>query len=712
MEEEKTRGRGRRLFTGLLVLAVLLAYALRLFDWQIVQGASFLKKADRSSSYTVEMNTSRGEILDSAGNGLAVNRTGYAIVFDKAYLTSETENQTILTLIRLLDSRDEKWADELPITVNSKGEYEFISGEDKEVATLKSKDFLNVESYATAVQCMQHLADRYDCGGYSAKDTRDIVSVRYNMTKSGFSVSAPYTFANDVSKETVEILSENSMKLPGVQTKLTTVREYPDGTLLPHILGTIGSLSADEWKTLKDKGYAYNDRIGKSGIEQAFESALRGKSGEKAVELTGKGNVASETVTAAPRPGETVYLTIDSRLQKVLNASLAQNIKATREYGQKLCAQRYKGASSGHGEDCVAGGAVVLRVSDFAVLAASTFPTYDENEYLSDTNYYSRLLQDKNLPLINRAFNGIFTPGSIVKPYVALTALQEKSITTSTRILGNSKYMRFADVGLPLGSIGNYGMITANYAIQKSSNSFFYEVGYRTGITALNLYAPRFGLGVKTGVELSENAGVLAGPAERSASGGSWWDADTVEAAVGQSDNQFTPLQLATYAATIANNGTRLKSHVVDKITNYGRDKVISETKAQQVENIGVNQSYIDYVKAAMHSVAAAGTASSVFRNYGIPIAAKTGTAVLTPHSDNVTFIAFAPYDHPQIAVAVVLEHGATGKYSMAVAKDALDAYFYGKTVDANGNLVMPSASSQADQSDSSASSSSAASQR
>jgi penicillin-binding protein 2 len=532
------------------------------------------------------------------------------------------------------------------------------------------------------------------------------------MTKSGFSVSAPYTFANDVSKETVEILSENSMKLPGVQTKLTTVREYPDGTLLPHILGTIGSLSADEWKTLKDKGYAYNDRIGKSGIEQAFESALRGKSGEKAVELTGKGNVASETVTAAPRPGETVYLTIDSRLQKVLNASLAQNIKATREYGQKLCAQRYKGASSGHGEDCVAGGAVVLRVSDFAVLAASTFPTYDENEYLSDTNYYSRLLQDKNLPLINRAFNGIFTPGSIVKPYVALTALQEKSITTSTRILGNSKYMRFADVGLPLGSIGNYGMITANYAIQKSSNSFFYEVGYRTGITALNLYAPRFGLGVKTGVELSENAGVLAGPAERSASGGSWWDADTVEAAVGQSDNQFTPLQLATYAATIANNGTRLKSHVVDKITNYGRDKVISETKAQQVENIGVNQSYIDYVKAAMHSVAAAGTASSVFRNYGIPIAAKTGTAVLTPHSDNVTFIAFAPYDHPQIAVAVVLEHGATGKYSMAVAKDALDAYFYGKTVDANGNLVMPSASSQADQSDSSASSSSAASQR
>lgn len=712
MEEEKTGGRGRRLFAGLLVLAVLLVYALRLFQWQIVNGASFLEKADKSSLYQVEMNTSRGEVLDSAGNGLAVNRTGYAIVFDKAYLTAETENQTILTLIRLLGSKGEKWVDELPITVNSKGEYEFVSGEDKEISTLKSKDFLNVESYATAAQCMQHLVDRYDCGGYSAKDTRDIASVRYNMTKSGFSVSSPYTFAGDVSQETVEVLSENSMKLPGVQTKLTTVREYPDGFLLPHILGTIGSISAEEWKTLKDKGYAYNDRIGKSGIEQAFENALRGKSGEKVVELTGQGNVASETVTSSPQPGETVYLTINSSLQKVLNTSLAQNITATRKYGQQLCAQRYKGASSGHGEDCVAGGAVVLRVSDFAVLAASTFPTYDENEYLSDTNYYSQLLQDKNLPLINRAFNGIFTPGSIVKPYVALTALQEKSITTSTRLLGNSVYTRFSDVGLPLGSIGNYGMITANYAIEKSSNSFFYETGYRTGITALNLYAPRFGLGVKTGVELSESAGVLAGPAERSASGGSWWDADTVEAAVGQSDNQFTPLQLATYAATIANNGTRLKSHIVDKITDYARDKVISQTKPQEVENIGVDQSYIDYVKAAMRSVATAGTASSVFKNYGIPIAAKTGTAVLTPHSDNVTFIAFAPYDHPQIAVAVVLEHGATSKYCMAVAKDALDAYFYGKTVDASGNIVMPSASSQAGQSSSSGASSSASSQR
>lgn len=697
-EEEKTpRGKVRYYLAGLAALVVAVVFVLRLFDWQILNHALWLQTADKSGSVKVAMDATRGEILDSKGGGLAVNKTGYAIQFNAAYMDDDSKNKTILAMIRLLNSRGEKWVDELPITVDSAGKYQFVSGREKDVAAMKSRGFLNMESYATADQCMQHMIEKYGCKGYSVKDTRDIVSVRYNMTKTGFSIAVPYTFAEDVSQDTVAIMSENSASLPGTQAKVTTLRQYPDGTLLPHILGTIGALSQEEYDTLKTKGYALNDRIGKSGIEQAFEDQLRGKTGQEVVALTQQGNVASEAVTSAPKAGNTVYLTIDSNLQKVLNASLAKNVQATRANGLKLDAENYKGSSRYHGEDCIAGAAVVLRVSDFAVLAASTYPSYDENEYQKDTNYYSQLLKDSAKPLINRAFNGIFTPGSIVKPYVALTALQEGSITTSTRLLGNSQYTRFADTGLVLGSIGNYGMITANYAIEKSSNCFFYEVGYRTGIKALNLYAPRFGLGVKTGLELNENAGVLAGPAEKSTSGESWWDADTVEAAVGQSDNKFTPLQLATLAATIANNGTRLKTHIVDKVTDYTRKTVVSQTKPETVDTIGVSQSYLDYVKAAMRSVAAGGTASSMFANYGIPIAAKTGTAEQKPnHSDNVTFIAFAPYDHPQIAVAVVLEHGATSLYCNTVAKDILDAYFYGKTVDASGNLVMPSASSEA----------------
>lgn len=692
---DKLKEYSRYLACGLIVFAVLAVYTLRLVDWQILNGASFLETANKSSSSTVVMDAARGEILDVNGVGLAVNKTGYAIVFDRAYMKSDTQNRTIHQLIRLLSQRGEKWTDVLPVKLNAKGQYEFIAGMDKEIATLKSADYANVNPYATADLCMEHLAEKYKVTGYSAADTRNIISVRYNMTKSAFGISQPYTFADDVSRDTIAIISENSALLPGATAKVTTVREYPSGSLLPHILGTIGSISQEEYDTLKDKGYAFNDRLGKSGIEQAFESMLRGKSGEKVVETTSTGSLASETVKTAPVSGDTVYLTIDSKIQNVLNVSLAKNIKATQANGRKLSAQRYKGMSSGHGEDCVAGAAVVLRVKDFSVLAASTYPTYDLTEYLNDTNYYTSLINNKDKPLIDRAFNGVFTPGSIIKPYVALAALQEKAITTSTRLEGNSVYRRFPN--LPLGSIGNYGMITANYAIQKSSNSFFYEVGYRLGITNMNLYAKRFGLGVKTGIELHESAGILGGPSERAAAGGGgWYDADTVEAAVGQADNKFTPLQLATYVATIANNGVRQKPHLVSKVTDYAHKNVISQTAPEAVDNIGVSQSYIDYVKAAMRSVATAGTASSTFKNYGIAIAAKTGTAVQTPHSDNVTFVAFAPYDNPEIAVAVVLEHGATSMYSNAVAKDILDACFFGKTVDANGNLVMPSASGTA----------------
>lgn len=682
---DKLKGFTRYLFCGLIVFAILAVYVLRLADWQIANGASFLETADTTTSAKVTMDAARGEILDANGLGLAVNKTGYAIVFDRAYMPTGTANKTIAQLVNLLNQRGEKWVDILPIALNKSGKYEFIKGQEKEAATLKSKDYLNLNSYATADECMADMIEKYEVKGYSPAETRAIVSVRYNMTRSAFGLSAPYTFAADVSQGTVEIVNENSQKLLGATTKVTTARQYPSGNLLPHIVGTIGAISQQEYSELKSKGYAFNDRLGKSGIEQAFESTLRGAAGKKTIETTTTGALSAETVTNAPVSGKTVYLTIDSNLQKVLNASLAKNVLATQANGRKLSAQNYKGMSSGHGEDCVAGGAVVLRVKDFAVLAASTFPTYDLSEYLSDTNYYTSLIQNKDKPLINRAFNGVFTPGSVVKPYVALTALQEGSITTSTRLLGNSVYTRFPN--LPLGSIGNYGMITANFALQKSSNSFFYETGYLTGIKNLNLYAKHFGLGVKTGIELSESAGILAGPAERSA----WFDADTVEAAVGQSDNQFTPLQLATYVATIANNGVRLKPHLVSKVTDYSRKTVISQTAPEVVDNIGVDQSYIDYVKNAMHSVQTAGTASSVFKDYGIAIAAKTGTAVLTPHSDNVTFVGYAPFDNPQIAVAVVLEHGATSLYSLTVAKDIFDAYFYGKTVDASGNLVMPS---------------------
>ncbi len=689
---DKLKEYSRYFFCGFVVFAIMVVYGLRLMDWQIIKGASFLEKANKTSSTAVTIDAARGEILDVNGAGLAVNKTGYAIIFDKAYMTSTTQNKTILQLTKLLVQRGEKWIDILPIKLNAKGKYEFIAGEEKETAALKSKNYLNMNPYASADECMTEMMDKYEVSGYSAADTRDIIAVRYNMTKTAFGISAPYTFATDVSQATVAIISENSHVLPGATAKVTTVRQYPSGNLLPHIIGTIGAISQEEYDTLKDKGYAFNDRLGKSGIEQAFENMLRGKTGEKTVETTNTGSLASETITKAPASGDTVYLTIDSRIQAVMNASLAKNVQDTQANGRALSAAHYKGLSSKHGEDCIAGGAVALRVKDFSVLAASTYPTYDLSKYLTDTNYYASLIQDKTKPLINRAFNGVFTPGSSFKPGVACAALQEGVITNSTHYTCNHVYTRFPPPFQPK-CMGTHGSISLNTALAKSCNIFFFETGFHLGITDMNLYAKRFGLGVKTGIEISESAGILAGPPERSAAGGTWVGGDTIQAAIGQSDNQFTPLQLAAYVATIANNGTRLQTHLVSKVTDYAKQKTISQTAPQSVDNIGVSQQNIDYVKQGMRSVVTNGTASSTFASYGVAVAGKTGTAQ-GPGSDNEIFIGFAPYDNPEIAIAVVLEHGATSKFCNNVARDVFDAYFFGKTVDASGTMVMPSASS------------------
>jgi penicillin-binding protein 2 len=708
-EEKKSISKGRVAFLVLFMIAIGLVFGARLTRWQLLEGSKWLETANNSSDDKVTMEASRGEIIDINGVGLAVNQTGYAITFNGATMTTKTKNSTILKLIKLLNSRGEKWTDELPITVNSKGQYEFIAGRDEDVSYLKSKSFLSLQSYATAEQCMDALIEKYDCKGYSAKETRDIISVRYNMTKTGFSISTPYTFADSVSQDTIAIISENSSEMPGVEAKVTTIRKYPDGAIMPQILGTIGAIPAKELQSYLDKGYAMNARVGTSGVEKVFENWLCGKAGQKTVTLDANGEFVSEIVTKQPTPGNTVQLSIDSNMQRVINASLAKNVKGAQEYGKK-----YGSAENPMGADCTEGAAVVLRVKDFAILAASTYPSYDQNKLASDSAYYSRLLQDNTKPLINRAFNGVFTPGSSFKPAVALAALQEGTISNST-VFGCYGVYDLSDLHLHCWSRGGHGPLDLKGAIARSCNVYFCNVGYRTGISAIDLYANRLGLGVETGVEIGESVGVVAGPEERKAAGGSTWNAgDTVQASIGQSDNQVTPLQLATYCATIANNGVRLKTHIVEKIVDYSRTNTVYTTPVTKVTEAGISQTNINYVKAGMRACTQpGGTGAGTFGNYGVAVAAKTGTAQTgTGHSDNEVFIGFAPYEKPEIAVAVILPHGGTSTYSLAVAKDIFDSYFYGKTVDEKGNIVMPSqqASSAASSASSAAASSASAS--
>lgn len=690
---EKLNGLGRYLICILLLVAVFCVFGLRLIDWQIVNGEEWLRVSSKTNTSSVKMEAARGEILDVNGLSLAVNKTGYAIVFDRVYMTKETMNQTILRLTALLDKRGEAWVDELPIRIVN-GKYEFIEGREKEAAALV--EMLRLNAYATAEQCVKQMVEDYECAGYSPENTRTVVSVRYNMQRLGFSVSTPYTFAKDVSADTVGIISENSQNLLGATVQVTTVREYPNGTVAPHVVGSMGPISQEEYNEFKDQGktysldnmqgYAYTDTLGKSGIESAFEDQLRGKNGTRVIETTRTGSLASSTVTQAPQAGNTVYLTIDSELQKVVQQSLAQNVTATRENGQKL-------GKKDTGEDCIAGGAVVLRVKDFAVLASATYPSYDLGKYMNEQDYYLSLVNDKTRPLYNRALVGSFMPGSAFKPVVACAALEEGIIDPYSTVTCHRKYTYFPDY--QPSCLGYHGTIGLTTALQKSCNVFFFDVGRRLKIDSLDLYAQRFGFGAKTGIEINEGRGTLASPEERKAAGGIWNPGDVLQAAIGQSDNSFTPLQLATFVATMANDGIRLRPHLVSKVTNYNRDQIVMENNPDSPEvvmDVGVSEKNMKLVQQGMRQVCqTGGTAAATFGSYGIAVAGKTGTAENPPHSDNVVFVGYAPYENPEIAVAVVLEYGATSRYSNAVAKDIFDAYFFGKTVDDKGNLVMPS---------------------
>lgn len=672
----------RTVVCGVLAVAVAVVFVLRLVDWQLINGASYMKAADESTNTTITMPTNRGEIVDVNGVGLATNKTGYALQFDRAYTDMDKLNATILRLTQILEKRGESWLDTLPIVLDKNGNYTFQSNSDKEIQYLKSKDFLNVNTYTDAATCMQRLIAKYfeidkkqnidESKQYSKEQIRKIVSVRYAMTLAGFDYSqnAVYTFAENVSQDTVAIVSENSADLPGVTTRVTTTRQYQNATLLPQLIGTIGAIDADEYQQLKDQGYSQDDRLGKTGIEAALESTLRGKTGKKRLTFNSKGEVTDEQVETAPVNGNTVFLTIDSKLQTVAENALAEQVKLAQASYPK----------------CQGGGVVVLRTSDFAVLAAASYPTFDLSKFGTDTNYTNQILQDKNSPMLDRTFGSAYTPGSIFKPSVALAALQEGAITANTTITCSRVYTRFQQNGYTPRCTGTHGTISVETALQKSCNVFFMETGYRTTIAKMNAYARQLGLGEKTGVEINEVTGTLAGPAEKaSKDGGVWTPVDTVQAAIGQHDNLFTPAQLATYVATIANDGTRKQVHLVDHITDYSRKNVISKTQPKTIVDNSdysfLSKENLRTVQAGMRLVASTGgTAQATFANYPVAVAAKTGTAQTQEGeaaTENTTFIAYAPYEKPEIAVAVVLEHGVKGAYSQAVAKAIFDSYFH-----------------------------------
>ncbi len=435
-------------------------------------------------------------------------------------------------------------------------------------------------------------------------------------------------------------------------------RTYYNGSVASHIIGTTGKINEAEYEQLKSDNYRINDTLGKQGVERLAEKYLRGTDGNYEME---------------PLPGHNVILTLDIEMQEVLEKSLERTIKFISKNG-----------SFKNGEDADSGAAVVIDVRSGEVLACASYPTYDISSFNEN---YTNLISDKALPLWNRAVSGTYTPGSTFKPLVAIAALGEAKISVDETIEDLGIYSEYNDYR-PRCWIWSeqrktHGCINVTEAIENSCNYFFYEAGIRTGINNISSYAEKFGLGKLTGTGLiEETCGIVANPDNkkeiiREADSQGWYSADTLQASIGQSVNSFTPLQLANYIATIANGGTRYKLSLIKSIHSSFDGNTIKECYPEIMEQIDIDELSLKAVLQGMKNVAEEGSAKGIFSGYPIAIGGKTGTAqVGSKVSNNALFTAFAPFDEPEIAVCVVIEHGVRGVNAAYVAKDLFDYYF------------------------------------
>ncbi len=656
----------RAVLLALVILLIVCLYGVRLMAIQVVDGSSYAQLAKSRNSLTQTIQAARGEMVDRYGRPLVVNESCFDIVFDKTAMIKGEENQIILKMFQLFEDSGEKWIDNLPVSYEEP--FVFEEGADNAISRLKS--FLEVQEYASVEDVMLSLVERYDLQEYEPLTQRKLAGVRYEMEQRGYSINVPYTFATDVSKELVTKVSERSDELPGVRENESTTRNYVSGDLAPSIIGMIGPIYQEEYQEYKEKGYQLNDTIGKFGLEKTFESVLRGTNGQRRIELV-DGIVEEIVDEVEPQPGNTLALTIDKNLQAVTQQALADHVQNLNATAEPLAGKEAEGAA-----------AVVIDVRTGEILVAANYPSYNLQTYNED---YAQLSQDPLHPLMNRALNGTYTPGSIFKPGVSVAALAEGTLEDEYEtVTCNGIYTYFDDY--QPGCTGYHGAINVMDAIKQSCNIFFYDVGRRLGIEAIDRYATMFGFGQPVGLELSTAKGQLSSP-ELSASLGETWEAgDVLQTSIGQSKTMASPLQLASYAATIANKGVRMQPYLVKSVHSYSFDTVISQTQPQVVCDMQVEEHVFDVVREGMERMA-----SYWFADYPVRVATKTGTPQFYGEYTNSTFISFAPADDPQIAVAVVVEKGG-GVPCAPIVKTIYDAYFgFGQGEDAQSeeNLLL-----------------------
>ena len=645
-----------------LVFIMLFLCIIRLLKLQIVDGAEYLALAETSYTSKYEIIATRGQIFDKNGVLLTSNRTVYKVILQKAFLVNGTENEILSKASSVLKNNGEKWNDSVPISYNKP--YIFTTDDSEEIYSFKER--IRVNPDATADNCITELIRKYDISSdkYSEEEQRIIAGLRYEMSLKDFSYDNRFTLAEDVSLDTVIKLKEIAFSIKGIDVIEEGIRDYIEPDTAPHILGTVGALSYEEYQALKGEGYNYNDLIGTYGIEKAMESVLRGTNGERTISRDSDGNAVSDEITKETQAGNSVSLTIDYDFQNDLQEILKNHIN-------------WLNNSADRGNDCDAGAVVVLDAKTGATLGTASYPTY--NLVDSVTNY-SEVLNTSGNPMYNRCTSGLYRPGSAFKTITAADGLINGLIDKNSRAECTGVYTYYSASDYQPKCTGFHLGYDVVNCLKWSCNIFFYDLGRRLGIDELCDFASKFGYGQNLGLEIGGLSGQMTSPQlYEKLRGEPWTDGNTLQAAIGQMDTLVTPFHLAVQALTLANNGVRYKPYLVDSVWNYDRTEMLYKTEPQIVETIENKNNAFEIVREGMISVSTLvtwPTSSSLWNFDYLPysVAIKTGTAETGDGYYTSTVMGYYPAENPQIAFGIILEKG---EYSRYMVRNIIDAYFY-----------------------------------
>ena len=717
---------------GVLFCAVCVIYIGRLIYLQVAGQDYYTMSLGQPTTYVtrrVPIQAIRGEIYDRNGEALVTNLYSYDLQLEySSFPDTEAEKNTMLLgLAEAGERHDEEQTPlgSLPVQVDATSEgllvsfrgdfftsggarfrrfaalvdgmhvdwgteddadptsplltagmYIPYSGTDRDVSDAVESRIRNLPP---AERCVQALLERYglltyasrsDTTGtltYTPEETAVLLTRRLDMELADFSTAAPYTLFSDIALPMVSHAEEAWYR--GIRIHISASRQYEYPGYASHILGEVGKINPDELEYYTAQGYAMDAVVGKSGVEAAFEPYLRGVDGVLTITEDNYGNVVKTEVTTDPIAGHNVYLTIDIGMQMAAEIALAENVQQIRDE-----ADPEKPLS---GEDAAAGALVAVKVDTGAVLAIASYPTYNLATLRQDIGI---LINDETSPMLNRALQSAYAPGSTFKVGVAAAALEEEVIDKDTIIDAQGTYTVYEDYQPSCWVVGHggvHGKIKVVGAIQESCNYFFFEVGRLLGIEKIGEHMERYGLGKPTGIELYEKTGIMAGPDYRDENGlDKWSPGDTLQAAIGQSDNLFTPLQICMYTSTLVNQGVRYSAHLLDRVSEYGGDVLFKAAPAVLDEN-PISDEIYEIIREGMKNVMDNGSAARIFAGYPITVGGKTGTAqVYSTKSDNAIMTAFAPYENPDIAVTCVIEQGYSGTKAGYSIRDVFDYYF------------------------------------